>query len=83
MTHRLYIHLFSWQNRHLRLPGLAGCIRYARFLHDHSEIPFQKKEIKNCHIAGSTESVAVLTLPVEKPQVAVPVVELILDPVEK
>ena len=48
-----------------------------------SEIPFQKKEIKNCHIAGSTESVAVLTLPVEKPQVAVPVVELILDPVEK
>lgn len=83
VTHRLYIHLFSWQNRHLRLPGLAGCIRYARFLHDHSEIPFQRKEIKNCHIAGSTEFVAVLTLPVEKPQVAVPVVELILDPVEK
>ena len=38
---RLYLHVFAWPFRHLHLRGLTGNVRYAQFLHDASEVPFE------------------------------------------
>ncbi|WP_262008029.1 alpha-L-fucosidase [Streptomyces sp. FIT100] len=69
---RLYLHLFTWPMKHVRLPGLAGKVRYARFLADHSEV---RRDEPPADGAGSTLT---LELPVQRPDVAVPVVELVL-----
>jgi alpha-L-fucosidase len=76
---RLYVHVYAWPFRHLLLPGLAGRVAYAQLLNDGSEIPFKD--------AGSEperggeplpRGSVLLTLPVVKPDVVVPVVELFL-----
>jgi alpha-L-fucosidase len=76
---RLYAHIFSWPYRHLQLPGLAGKVEYAQLLNDASEV-FIKDA--NEVMAFDQESPApgsiALTLPVIKPNVTVPVVELFL-----
>jgi alpha-L-fucosidase len=64
---RLYLHLFAWPFRHAHLPGLAGRVEYAQFLNDASEIRMEEKE-----------DTLTLTLPIQQPQVVVPVVELSL-----
>ena len=70
---RLYLHLFAWPFRHVRLPGLAGRVHDAQLLNDASEIRF----------AQSSEAAApgalLLDLPVQQPPVEVPVVELFLN----
>ncbi|MCL6443172.1 MAG: alpha-L-fucosidase, partial [Alicyclobacillus sp.] len=78
---RLYLHLFSWPYRHVHLQGLAGRIEYAQLLHDASEIKFTEhtgdpatSSIDVAEAAG----VVTLELPVQKPNVVVPVVELFL-----
>ena len=42
---RLYLHLFAYPFAHLRLPGMAGKVEYAQFLHDGSELLFTKGAI--------------------------------------
>ena len=64
---RLYVHIYAYPYRHLRLPGLADKVDYAQFLHDNSEIFFEEKD-------GDI----VLELPYIKPNQIVPVVELML-----
>ena len=64
---RLYVHIYAYPYRHLRLPGLADKVDYAQFLHDNSEIFFEEKD-------GDI----VLELPYVKPNQIVPVVELML-----
>jgi alpha-L-fucosidase len=66
---RLYLHLFSWPFRHLHLDGLAGRVAYAQFLHDASEVRWHERADKG----GLT-----VELPVQRPDVLVPVVELFL-----
>ncbi|HEX5415257.1 MAG TPA: alpha-L-fucosidase [Chloroflexota bacterium] len=68
---RLYLHLFAWPFRHVHLPGLAGQVEFARFLHDGSEVKFS-------HAEGTAQSDLTLELPIQPPQVNVPVVELYL-----
>lgn len=75
---RLYLHLFSWDSRQLFLHGLSGRVAYARFLHDHSEVPRQTPDPKNINAVNAPAEVIQLTLPVEKPDVLLPVIELIL-----
>jgi alpha-L-fucosidase len=79
---RLYLHVFSWPFRHLHLPGLAGRVEFARFLHDGSEV---RREVIdpgqpafNVQVGGLPAGTLTLDLPVQKPSVHVPVVELIL-----
>ena len=64
---RLYVHIYAYPYRHLRLPGLADKVDYAQFLHDNSEIFFEEKD-------GDI----VLEFPYVKPNQIVPVVELML-----
>lgn len=79
-TGRLYLHCFSWHLKQVSLGNLAGRIAYARFLHDHSEIPLKQHDGKNRHAVDASPGSAVLSLPIEPPEVLLPVIELILKP---
>ncbi|HLQ72230.1 MAG TPA: alpha-L-fucosidase [Bacillota bacterium] len=78
---RLYLHIFSWPFKHIHLDTLAGHVTYAHFLHDASEVTF--KEYSPDNMTTNTETpieknTVVLELPVQKPDVIVPVIELFL-----
>lgn len=77
-TNRLYIHLLDYPITNFRLPGYKGKVEYAQFLHDASEI--QITEPYGHHMQGSiaTENDLNLRLPVNKPNVEIPVIEIIL-----
>jgi alpha-L-fucosidase len=78
---RLYLHLFAWPMGHAHLPGLAGRVAYARMLHDHSEVRTvtpEHTELIQHQASGQPEGTLTLLLPIQRPDVAVPVVELIL-----
>ena len=68
---RLYVHLLVYPLDRISLPGMAGKVKYVQFLHDASEIRFS---------AGRGEEAAnlSLTLPVQKPRVEIPVLEIYL-----
>ena len=73
---RLYLHIFAWPFRHLHIDGLAGRVEYAQLLNDASEIRFQDAASHQDEaVSGDTLT---LELPVRKPDVVVPVVELFL-----
>ncbi len=76
---RLYVHLFDYPFQFLELPGFAGKVDYAQFLHDGSELRFQEKSIPHFSEGRSTsEDLLVITLPIVKPNTIVPVIELFL-----
>ncbi|CAM3608860.1 alpha-L-fucosidase [Occultella aeris] len=81
---RLYLHLFTWPFGHVQLPGLAGKVTYAQFLHDASEVAYSEIDPDqagwNTTPDGPAPGTLTLTLPVRRPDVAVPVVELFLGP---
>ncbi len=64
---RLYLHVFAWPFKHLHVDGLAGKVAYAQLLNDASEIRFTEEGDR-----------LTLNLPVQQPNVVVPVIELFL-----
>ncbi len=64
---RLFVHIYAWPFRHLHLDGLAGKVAYAQLLNDGSEIKFTEEDKR-----------LTLHLPVQKPDVVVPVIEITL-----
>ncbi|MFI0943240.1 alpha-L-fucosidase [Streptomyces sp. NPDC021020] len=85
---RLYLHLLAWPLKHIHLPGLAGRVRYAQFLHDGSEIRFRQldgtqHEHNNLAPPGRSADTLTLTVPVGRPDVLLPVIELFLDEPEE
>lgn len=81
---RLYLHLFAWPFEHVHLAGLAGRVRYAQLLNDASEIGWQHIDATvvgfNTGVPAQPPGTLTLTLPVRRPDVLVPVVEIFLDP---
>lgn len=77
-TNRLYIHLLDYPLTNFRLPGYRGKVKYAQFLHDASEISIV--DPYGMYIQGNiaTENDLNLRLPVNKPNVEIPVIELFL-----
>jgi alpha-L-fucosidase len=79
---RLYVHVFSWPFEHLHLPDLAGKVEYAQLLNDASEIGMRVVDPNlaayTVGIGGMPPGTLTLTLPVRRPDVAVPVIELFL-----
>ncbi|MCG3181914.1 MAG: hypothetical protein BIFFINMI_04354 [Phycisphaerae bacterium] len=77
-TRRLYVHVFAWPFKHLHLPGLAGRVEYAQLLNDASEIRMRGPEPWQMEKMGGSPdaNLLTLTLPVAKPDVVVPVIEL-------
>jgi alpha-L-fucosidase len=80
--HRLYLHLFAWPFRHVHLDGLAGRVEFARLLNDGSEVKVIEvdphQQAQTITPGGSRPDTLTLELPIQKPDVAVPVVELLL-----
>ena len=76
---RLYLHLFAYPFAHLSLRGLAGKVDYAQFLHDGSEILMSEGNVNHfSEGAAKGDDLLTLHLPVVKPRVIVPVIELFL-----
>lgn len=79
---RLYVHVFAWPFGHLHLPGLAGKVDYAQLLNDASEIGMQEidpgRGAYTVGLGGMPPGTLTLDLPVRRPDVAVPVIELFL-----
>lgn len=71
VTNRLYVHLLAYPMGSLTLTNMGDKVKYIQFLHDASETKFRsgRDEAKNDLI---------LSLPVQKPPVEIPVLELIL-----
>jgi alpha-L-fucosidase len=80
-TNRLYLHVFSWPFRYLHLDGLAQRVEYAQLLNDASEIKMLKR-IPEANYGAMQENreatLLTLELPIKKPDVTVPVIELFL-----
>ena len=80
-TNRLYVHLFAWPYRHLHLDGMADRVAYAQLLNDASEVK-QLARIPEAAYGAMSETRAArqltLELPVKKPNVTVPVIEMFL-----
>lgn len=76
---RLYVHLLDYPLQNLRLPGYKGKIKYAQFLHDASEI--KMSEPRQHDRGGDNQGTGDvdLRLPVLKPNVEIPVIELFLN----
>lgn len=68
-TNRLYVHLLAYPMGSLTMKNFADKIKYAQFLHDASEIKFRTDEKNN---------IVNLSLPVLKPNVEIPVLEIYL-----
>lgn len=76
---RLYLHIYTWPNRHLHLDGLMGKVRYAQLLHDASEVRWLGADADPHFVPPVGPGTLTLELPVKKPDVVVPVVELFLQ----
>lgn len=91
----LYLHLFSWPYRTLEIENLGGKICFAQLLNDGSEIKYIQgeelsakrksytdlnQEVAQPHIKDHfADQTLMLILPVKRPNVLVPVIELILE----
>jgi len=78
-TKRLYVHVLEWPFRTLHLAGYKGKIKYAQLLNDASEIRFRTGQGGSNTSEYSGENDIMLSLPVERPNVEVPVIELFLE----
>lgn len=78
-TNRLYIHLLDYPMQNFRLPGYKGKVKYAQFLHDNSELkitePYGHHRVEDASTANDLN----LNLPILKPDVEIPVIEIILE----
>ena len=77
-TNRMYVHLFTYPFRHLHLDGFAGKVEYAQLLNDASEVRFHQPRAGHTGDSSLERETLTLELPVQKPNVTVPVVELFL-----
>lgn len=77
-TKRMYVHVFAWPFRQLWLDGFAGKVEYAQLLNDGSEIPFKGLEQWQAGHEKQDPKTLALSLPIQKPNVTVPVIELFM-----
>jgi alpha-L-fucosidase len=80
---RLYVHLLSYPFKRLSMKGLSDRILYAQFLHDASEIRYAvQHETVSGDVGGllSGRDMVFFALPVVRPNITVPVIEIVLKP---
>jgi alpha-L-fucosidase len=80
-TNRLYLHVLSWPFKHIHLEGMADRVAYAQLLHDASEVKrlaHVREEEFGGMKAAERKNLLTLEVPVKKPAVTVPVVEIFL-----
>ena len=72
--------MIDYPLENLTLEGLKGKVKYAQFLHDMSEIKITKHYGHGALSKNQlTEQDINLSLPVNKPNVEIPVIEIILN----
>jgi len=77
-TRRLYVHVFTWPFKHVHLDGFSDKVEYAQLLNDASEIKMTKRPPHQAELDPEYQDTLTLELPVQKPNVTVPVIELFL-----
>ncbi|MDB5085933.1 MAG: alpha-L-fucosidase, partial [Bacilli bacterium] len=82
-TNRMYVHVFSWPFKSIHLQGFAGKVEYAQLLGDSSEILIREGVVQStmdegAYREGRDATTLTLSLPVKKPNVTVPVIELFM-----
>jgi len=77
-TNRAYIHVLNWPIKRLHIEGFADRIEYAQLLNDASEVSFGSPSPHEISVDPELEGSVALDLPVIKPDVAIPVIELYL-----
>lgn len=77
-TNRMYIHVFTWPFVELHLDGFTDKVAYAQLLNDASEVRMVKRPEWQQGFGEQDHRTLTLQLPVEKPNVTVPVIELFL-----
>jgi len=77
-TNRLYIHVLAWPFVELHLEGFKDRIAYAQLLNDASEVKVEARPEWQDLFSGDHAEAITLRLPVQKPNVTVPVIELFL-----
>jgi alpha-L-fucosidase len=80
-TRRVYVHVFAWPFVELHLDGWpAERIDYVQLLNDASEVKVEPKPDWQNHFSGDADLAPTVTLrlPVQKPDVTVPVIEIFL-----
>jgi alpha-L-fucosidase len=81
-TRRLYVHVLRWPIDILRLDGFAGKVAYAQLLNDASEIRYTEEGLEPAGATGAkgvkASNALTLRLPIAKPRVEIPVIELFL-----
>ncbi len=77
---RLYLHMASWPLGYVHLPGLAGKVRFTRLLNDGSWLRTSESdpssEGSQMEAAGQPAGTLTVHLPVQRPDVLMPVIEL-------
>jgi alpha-L-fucosidase len=71
VTKRLYVHLLVYPMGRLTLTNMADKVKYIQFLHDASEVRYSAGR-------DDTKNDINLQLPVQKPNVEIPVLEIYL-----
>jgi alpha-L-fucosidase len=77
-TKRLYVHLLDWPMGELVLEGYGDRVKYAQLLHDASEVKISSRKDTTWISENAKSGDLVLRLPVVKPPVEIPVIELLL-----
>ncbi|MHB1294615.1 MAG: alpha-L-fucosidase [Anaerolineae bacterium] len=78
-TNRVYVHVFAWPLGQLALDGFKGKVEYAQLLNDASEIKMHEPRLHDeAYEVGQDRNTLVLELPMRKPNVPVPVIELFM-----
>ena len=75
---RLYVHTLHWSFKELHLDGYGGKVEYAQLLNDASEIKMTQRPAWQSGHDTVPEDTLILQLPIEKPNVTIPVIELFL-----
>lgn len=77
-SNRIYAHLLDWPMGRLHLDGFGGKVKYAQLLNDASEVRFSQRRGAWMHGQGITDETLTLLLPMVKPDVTIPVIELLM-----
>ena len=72
------MHLLAWPMGELVLDGYADKVQYAQLLHDASEVKMSTRKATTWMHEEARAGDLVLRLPILKPDVEIPVVELML-----
>ncbi len=79
-TKRIYVHILEWPIvGRLHLDGFAGKVKYVQLLNDASEIRFESGGRQESSDEEESKKTLILRLPIQKPNVTVPVIELFLN----